>query len=346
MRRTRIFAVFLTILLLCAGCSRQPEPVQRQVFAMDTFMTLTAYGDGAAQALADAEGYLTVLEDAISVTQPDSDLSALNQAQGSPVQVSEETFPLLLAALSLCGDTGGALDITAYAAVRAWGFTTGEYRVPDPQELAQLAAQIDYSAVQVEAVSRTVTLPDGMAMDLGAVAKGWAGAQLHAQLEQAGVTSAILSLGGNIQTVGSKPDGSPWRVGIQDPASDQGACLASVAVRDMAVVTSGGYERYFQQDGVTYWHILDPDTAAPARSGVASATIVGPDGTTCDALSTALFVLGAQGAEQLWRDHPELNFDYVLVLEDGSIHITQGLENAFTLAQDDTDRKVTVISHE
>lgn len=346
MRRTRIFAVLLTILLLCAGCSRQPEPVQRQVFAMDTFMTLTAYGDGAEQALADAEGYLTALEDAISVTRPDSDLAALNQAQGSPVQVSEETFPLLLAALSLCTDTGGALDITAYSAVRAWGFTTGEYRVPDPQELARLAARIDYSAVQVEPVSRTVTLPDGMAMDLGAVAKGWAGAQLHAQLEQVGITSAILSLGGNIQTVGSKPDGSPWRVGIQDPASDQGACLASVAVRDMAVVTSGGYERYFQQDGVTYWHILDPDTAAPARSGVASATIVGPDGTTCDALSTALFVLGAQGAEQLWRDHPELNFDYVLVLEDGSIHITQGLEDSFTLAQDDTDRKVTVISHE
>lgn len=346
MRRTRIFALLMGILLLCAGCAKQPEPVQRQVFAMDTFMTLTAYGDGAEQALADAERYLADLENAISVTRPDSDLSALNQAQGSPVQVSEQTFDLLSAALSLCRDTGGALDITAYPAVRAWGFTTGSHRVPEAAELAELAAHIDYTAVQLEPDSCTVTLPDGMAMDLGAVAKGWAGEQLAQLLRQAGVESALLSLGGNIQTVGAKPDGSPWRVGIQDPDSDQGACLASVAVEDLAVVTSGGYERYFQQDGVTYWHILDPDTAAPARSGVVSATIVGPHGIHCDALSTALFVLGAEDAAQLWQTHPELEFDYALVLEDGSIHITQGLENSFTLAQGYTDRKVTVISHE
>ena len=342
MSRMRITGLFLALILLCSGCA-QEKPAQRQVFAMDTFMTFTAYGKGAEDVLADAEAYIVQLEQDISVTRQDSGIAMLGRAGGDPVQVSQETYDLLCAALALCRTTGGALDITAYPAVKAWGFTTGEHRVPNAEELAELAAHIDYSALELDEETSSARLPEGMAVDLGAVAKGWAGDRLADMLRDAGVESASLSLGGNIQTVGAKPDGSPWRVGIQDPESDQGAFLAIVEVADMAVVTSGGYERYFEQDGEVYWHILDPDTAAPARSGVVSATIVGPRGVECDALSTALFVMGAEQAAQLWRDGL-LSFDYVLVLEDGSIHITQGLEDSFALADGYTDRKVTVIA--
>lgn len=342
MGRFRIAGLFLALSMLLSGCV-QAKPAQRQVFAMDTFMTFTAYGSSAEKALAAAEDYLHQLEENISVTRQNSDIAMLSRVSGDPVQVSEETFDLLTSALELCRTTGGALDITAYPAVKAWGFTTGEYRVPDREELARLVACIDYTAVEMAPESRAVTLPKGMAVDLGAVAKGWAGDKLAWLLREHGVESAALSLGGNVQALGTKPDGSPWRVGIQDPDSDLGAYLASVSVVDMAVVTSGGYQRYFEQDGETYWHIIDPNTAAPARSGVSSATIVSPRGVECDALSTALFVMGADRAAQFWREG-SLDFDYVLILEDGSIHITQGLEGSFALTDGYTDRKVTVIS--
>lgn len=342
MRRIRFFGLFIALLFLCSGCA-QSKPAQRQIFAMDTVMFFTAHGNHAENALTQAQDYILQLEQALSVTRPESDIAQINQNSGSWVKVGEETFSLLLAAKDLCLSTGGALDITAYPAVKAWGFTTGEYRVPDPAELAQLAEEIDYSRLELDKAGCSVRLPQGMELDLGALAKGWAGEQLVHRIKAQGIDSATLSLGGNVQTVGCKPDGSPWRVGIQDPHSQQGAYLASVAVEDMAVVTSGGYERYFEENGVHYCHIIDPETAAPAQGGLASATIVGSSGTLCDAYSTALFLMGPEEAARFWQKH-QTEFDYILVLEDGSIHITQGLNDTFQLTEGYKDRKVTVIA--
>lgn len=342
MRRIRFFGLFIALLFLCSGCA-QSKPAQRQIFAMDTVMFFTAHGNHAENALTQAQDYILQLEQALSVTRPESDIAQINQNSGSWVKVGEETFSLLLAAKDLCLSTGGTLDITAYPAVKAWGFTTGEYRVPDPAELAQLAEEIDYSRLELDKAGRSVRLPQGMELDLGALAKGWAGEQLAHRIKAQGIDSATLSLGGNVQTVGCKPDGSPWRVGIQDPHSQQGAYLASVAVEDMAVVTSGGYERYFEENGVHYCHIIDPETAAPAQGGLASATIVGSSGTLCDAYSTALFLMGPEEAARFWQKH-QTEFDYILVLEDGSIHITQGLNDTFQLTEGYKDRKVTVIA--
>ena len=344
MNHTRFPGLVLALILLLGGCAQAPKEYDQQLFAMDTLMSLTAYGEAGEQALTGAAARVAQLEQTFSVTREDSDIYAINHANGGWTRVSEDTFDLLRQALSMCAATEGALDITAYPAVRAWGFTTGEYRVPTQAERDALAEKIDYTAVELDEQTRSVRLPQGMELDLGAVAKGWTGDQLAALMDQAGVESAILRLGGNIQAVGAKPDGSPWRVGIQDPASEEGTNLAVLEVADRAVVTSGGYQRYFEQDGQTYWHIMDPDTAAPARSGLTSATIVGPRGADCDALSTALFVMGAEGAAQFWREHQDLGFEYVLVLEDGSIHITQGLESSFSLASGYQEREVTVIA--
>ena len=154
--------------------------------------------------------------------------------------------------------------------------------------------------------------------------------------------SALLSLGGNIQTVGAKPDGSPWRVAVQDPEQDGQTALGVVEVVDLAVVTSGGYQRYFEEDGTRYWHIMDPDTAAPARSGLSSVTVVGADGTVCDALSTALFVIGAEEAADFWRENPSLAVELILVEEDGTVLITPGLEDAFQLAEGQEREQVVI----
>ena len=226
--------------------------------------------------------------------------------------------------------------------VRAWGFTMGEfeagkrYPVPAVSVTDALLEQVDYRKIRQDGTR--VTLPEGMEIDLGAVTKGYAGREVAEFLRENGVTSALLNLGGNVQTVGAKPDGSPWRVAVQDPESDGYAGILEIV--DCAAVTSGGYQRYFVgTDGETYWHIMDPSTGRPARNGLLSVTIVAEDGALCDALSTALFVMGAEKAEAFWR-HTQTQpdgraFGMVLVTEDREILVTPDLtftpESGYTM---------------
>lgn len=322
----RAVALFLALVLL-AGCA--PAPVQtvstaeRTFFAMDTVMTLRLYEGGDEALLAGAEARVRELEGLLSVTDGDSEIYALNR--DGAAELSPETGSLLRGALALCARTEGALDLSTYPVLRSWGFTTGEYAVPGQEALDRLLPLVDYTRVALD--GNAATLPGGMEIDLGSVAKGYTGAALATLLREGGVTSALLDLGGNIQAVGARPDGSPWRVGIRNPAGEGN--IGVVEVDNQAVITSGGYERYFEEDGVRYWHILDPRTGAPARSGLASVTVVGDDGLMCDGLSTALFVMGREKAVEHWRQYRD--FEAVLVSEDGSVTITPGLEGRFTL---------------
>lgn len=342
-RLSLLLAGVLAAGAVLTGCGGEQKVSSQssQVFAMDTVMLLTVYGDQAQQGLDQAEQTIQKLEKLWSATDENSEIWALNHSGGNWVELSEDTREILSRGLELCALTDGALDLTAYSAVQAWGFPTGAYRVPDETELEQLVGTIDYT--QVELDDNQTRLPEDMSLDLGAVAKGRLGEVLSQDLKELGVTSALLELGGNIQTVGTKPDGSRWRVGIQDPNSQEGGYLAIVEVADQAVVTSGDYQRCFEQDGQTYCHIMDPATAAPADSGVDSVSIVGSDGTVCDALSTALFVMGEVKGAQFWKDHPELDFEAIFVSQDGSIAVTEGLGEHFTLADGYQDREVTVI---
>lgn len=326
MRRRGALLPGLLLLLVLTGCAGPPpaeEPYVEQLLAMDTVMTLTVYGGDGRQAAAEAGRRIRELESLLSATDGDSELYAANHHGGG--ELSGETAELLERALALCAETEGALDVTVYPVVRAWGFTTGEYRVPEPEELAALLERVDYARVSLE--GGTLTLPEGMELDLGAVAKGWTGDRVAELLAERGVTSAILELGGNIQALGTKPDGSPWRVALQSPEGEGYAGVLEIA--DRAVVTSGGYQRYFQQDGETYWHIIDPSTGCPARSGLTSVTIVAEEGVVCDGLSTALFVMGRERAEAFWRERGD--FDCILIDGDGAVYVTEGLEDCFSL---------------
>ena len=342
MRRSALCGLLAGLCLL-AGCERAPEPRQFTTFAMDTVMSFTLCGtegqtmDQVQSLLA---GEAAALDRLLSATREDSDVSRINRAQGSPVTVAGDTAAVLEGALELCALTGGALDITAYPALRAWGFTQEAHRVPAPEELEALAAAIDYTAVELE--GDRVTLPAGMELDLGAAAKGWAGDRLAERVRGNGVPSALLDLGqSTIVAVGAKPDGSPWRVGIRDPRGED--FFAVLELEDQAVGTSGGYQRYFEADGAVYWHILDPETAAPARSGLASVTVVSPSALVCDGLSTALFVMGLEEGARFWRDHPELEFEAVFVTQEGEIYRTAGLEGRFSLAEGHRNREVKVL---
>ncbi len=315
----------LLCLCLLAGCAGRAanDAETVELMAMDTFMRVTAYGEHR-EAAELAKEEITALESLLSVTDEGSEIYAANHAEGKPVTLSSDTAALLSRALELCESTGGALDVTIYPVVRAWGFTTDEFRVPEADELAALLERVDYTQVSME--GNTLTLPAGVELDLGAVAKGWTGDRVAALLRQQGVESALLELGGNIHTVGAKPDGSLWRVAVTDPAGDGYAGVVEVA--NKAVVTSGGYERCFERDGETYWHIIDPDTGYPARTGLQSVTVVAEEGVKCDALSTALFVMGPEKAAEFWRETG--GFDFILLTGGGEIVITEGIEGSFS----------------
>ena len=330
-------SAMLSALLFLTGCSAEssPEPVQGTFFAMDTVMDFTIYGESGL--IDQSESLIASLESLVSVTDANSELYAINQTGSGTL--TGKASSLMEQALEICRRTDGALDLSIYPIVRAWGFTTGSYQVPDEETIQSLLPLVDYTQIQYDAATGTVTLPEGMEIDLGSVAKGYAG-QLAAQmLREHGVQSALLNLGGNVQTVGAKPDGSPWQIGIKDPQGEDAMMVLSV--EDQAVVTSGGYERYFEQDGQTYWHIMDPFTGRPADSGLLSVTIVGDEGVVCDGLSTALFVMGLEKAADLWAQSGD--FEAVFVTASGEVYITEGLRDRFALTEQYADTPVSVI---
>ena len=341
MKKGSTAAVLLTLGLLCS-CSADSgsvshtdsmESESRDVFAMDTYMNLKAYGENAGGALSAAQERILELEAELSVTDENSDIYRLNSSAGERVQVSEDTARVLSAAVRYGELTGGMLDITLYPVLRAWGFTTQEYRIPGGDELSELLKNVDYSRVDADGVSAAI--PEDFMVDLGSVAKGYTSDAVMETMRENRVDSAIISLGGNVQALGSKPDGSPWRVAVRDPFyPDSDMCV--LEIEDCAVITSGNYERYFVGgDGNTYWHIIDPADGYPADNGVVSATIVGKSGLMCDALSTAMFVAGEDRAAEFWKssiDDPELDFEMILVTDDGRILYTEGLEDGFTSA--------------
>ena len=227
-------------------------------------------------------------------------------------------------------ETDGLFDCTVYPLMRLWGFPTGEYRVPAEAEIQEVLPLADSSRLQFD--GETLRMARGQAIDFGGVGKGCAAARVMDVFRRHGVSSGMVSLGGNIQVLGKKPDGTSWRIGIRDPEGT--GCLAVLLLEDKAAVTSGGYERYFEAEGETYIHILDPRTGYPAESDLLSVTVVSEDGARADALSTALFLMGLEDAVSLWQNHG--GYDMILVTEDRRVLITEGLEDVFETSEDFT----------
>ncbi len=296
------------------------------LFAMDTYMTMKAYGPGAQSALNDISSMISDLDSRLSVTNTESEIYQLNHAEGKSVPLSDATADLLRKALALGDTTGGALELTSYPLSLAWGFTTGDYQIPDQEAIDGLLPLVDDSAITLDGTS--ATLPTGAQLDLGAVAKGYAGDRAAELLKDAGVTSALLNLGSStIRAIGSKPDGSPWRIALQDP-NDTSAYAGVVSATDLSIDTSGGYERYFEgDDGEIYWHILDPGTGYPAKNGLISVTVLSDSALTGDGLSTALFVMGLSDAMDYWRENG--GFEFIFITDQNEIYVSQGAESLF-----------------
>lgn len=339
MRRSVILILAVCLALAAGQTAFAVTGASTELFAMDTYMTLQAYGKNAQKALDHSEKLILSNEARWSVTDGASEIGCLN-AEGT-LEVSTETVSLLSRAKELCAYTCGAFDITVYPLVYAWGFTAGNYRIPGEEEIADLLTLV--GAEHIVCSGNTVTLSDGARIDVGGIAKGCTTDMLLASLKDDGIESALINLGGNIAVLGTKPDGSLWKIGVQSPLGE--GLLGVLSVRDTCVITSGAYERCFMgEDGHVYGHIISPFTGCPAENGLLSVTVITPDGTLGDALSTALFVMGTDGALEFWITHE--GFELVLLSEDGTLYVTERISGSFKARDDIAVKTVCVIQRE
>lgn len=320
-------AALISVTFFSVGCSKlsgigEASKYEKIVYAMDTIMQLDIYSTDP-EISQKAEDEIMRLDKMLDRGDQESEIYEMNHAEKA-VTVSDEIVEIISMARDVSVKSGGAFDITIAPVMDAWGFYSKNYHVPSDDELDVLLEKVDYSKILLE--ENTVTVPDGMELDLGGIAKGYTSDRLMELFQREGVHSAIVSLGGNVQAFGRKPDGSLWRVAIQDPEKPD-SYIGSLSIENMAVVTSGSYQRYFERDGVTYHHIIDPSEGRPADNGLSSVTIITESGMLGDALSTALFVLGLDGAVDYW--HTYGGFQAVFVDNNGKIYITAGLENSF-----------------
>lgn len=324
--------VSVLILALClafASCGgSKAKTYSGELFAMDTYITYSVVTADEAQ----AEAALEAVEEAFTRVDAltgrftaGSDVSRINENAGvGPAEVGADTLTIVELALEWAARTDGAFNILLGGVSDLWGFNSEDPAVPAEEALAEALLHTDQSKIVVDAGASTVFLPEaGMVLDLGGVAKGYATDLAAAALRELGVENALINAGGNVYVMGTKEDGSPWRVGVQDPRDSQ-ALTAVIEAEGKALVSSGDYQRYFEMDGVRYHHIIDPATGQPAPL-CSGTTVVADSAAVADILSTALFVKGPEAGVALAESLPEAD-GALLIDRDGRITLSTGMD--------------------
>ncbi|NFA07343.1 FAD:protein FMN transferase, partial [Clostridium botulinum] len=328
---------YVTILLLCiclplvfVGCnSKSEEPVSRETYLMGTIINIKAYGKNADKAVQASVDKISDIENKMSLNISTSEINKINKNAGiAPVKVSKNTFDVVKASLIYSEKTKGSFDITVEPLVSLWGIGTDKARIPSKDETSNALKLINYKDVIINEKESTVMLKrKGQAIDLGAIAKGYTADELKKVLLNYNVSSAFLSLGGNVYVLGNKPDKTPWKIGVQNPLEPRGDYLGIVSVSDKSVVTSGNYERFFERNGKRYHHIFDTKTGYPAEKGLISVSIISDKSIDGDALSTSVYTLGLDEGKKLIESLN--NVEAVFVTKDKKVYITSGLKDTF-----------------
>ena len=330
-KKVKFLLVFTASFLLAfclTACAffneKKSEKFTETAFLLDTVVSVTVYSESDASVLPQCLEECSRYEKIFSRTDPESELYALN-ASGT-LEVSEELLELIETALYYCELSGGRFDISMGGVSALYNFSSESPSLPDAEILEEALSHTGYEKISVE--GNTVSLGDPEAViDLGAIAKGYIADRLAMLLRYSGVESAIIDLGGNILCLGSKPDGSNFKVGIQYPYRDSDKIITAASLSDMSVVTSGVYQRYFESNGVTYHHLLDPDTGKSIDNGLLSVSIISSRSTDCDALSTTVFSMGLEDGMALIDSLDDVWA--VFITEDMEIIYSEGFEEKF-----------------
>lgn len=315
-----------------------PRLITGSGFAMSTFIDQQVYTLSTSrgnETISNAMSTLNAFEERLSMYRTDSDIARINQNAGvASVPVSDDTFALIKKSVAYCAMSDGLFDITIAPVTQAWGISGDNPRVPLQEELDSLKPLVNYQDILLDETTHSVMLRSaGQAIDLGAVAKGEACNLVRELYRQSDLSAGLLSIGGNIMVVGTKPKDTPFVLGIRDPRGAQNEVIGTVRLTDEVLSTSGDYERVFEQDGRKYHHIMDPATASPAETDLMSVTVVCEDGMYADFLSTWLFMLGRDAVLQRID-----SFDAGVVAIDKQyqVYVSSSLRDVFTPSQDST----------
>ncbi|RCX11166.1 thiamine biosynthesis lipoprotein [Anaerobacterium chartisolvens] len=329
MKKIAVAAIVIAVLIFGAFWLKSDKHFEQQSFLMGTVISEKVYGYNARKASAEAMARIGEIENTMTVNAQGSQAEALNEASGKKsIRLDGDIIEVLETAKKYSSISGGAFDVTVGPLVKAWGISTEHFKIPEKEEIDELLSLVNYNDIYIDSNNGTVRLArEGQAVDLGAIAKGYAADQTIEIYKRWGIKSAYINLGGNVSVLGKKPDGTLWRIGIQNPRAANGKIVGVINIQDKSVVTSGDYERFSEKDNVRYHHILDPHTGYPSGSGLMGATILADSSVAADALSTAVFVLGLEKGIELVESLEGV--EAVFITEDKRIYTTSGLKDEF-----------------
>ncbi|MCQ2604284.1 MAG: FAD:protein FMN transferase [Spirochaetia bacterium] len=326
-------SVLLIVVIFLAGCAGKAEPVRMTDFALGTVCSVTLYDPDKESLLPEVFSRMREYENILSRNIPDSEISDLNRNAGvAPVAMSDIAYSLLDMGLRYGDISRGLFDITIAPVTELWGIGTDHAAVPDSALLQKTLSHVDYHRLILDGEKQTAFLEEReSAVDLGGIAKGYIGDLICDFLRKEHVSGGILDLGGNILVFGKKPDGSDFRVGIQNPFKPRGNYIGIVSMKEGTVVTSGIYERFFEQGGMKYHHIFDTRTGYPVDNELAGVSIITDVSAAGDALSTTVFAMGLEEGKAFLESLP--GTEGVFITRDNRVIITSGLKDRFTAAR-------------
>ena len=332
-----ILICFLTLALL-VGCTEKnlsaspsTTPLKRTEVLMGTTVSVSLFDHQDEAILDEAFKLVKLLENELSLNKQSTLLTDLNASAGtSPYPVNDILFDIVQKGLYYSDLTGGSFDISVGPLVKLWSIGLPEARVPSDMEIQSVLPLISYNNVLLDESAQTIYLETpGMQLDLGGIAKGYTADALANLLKDKGVEHALIDLGGNIYALGTKVDGSLWKVGIQDPFENRNNTIGYIPIANQSVVTSGIYERYLESDGKKYHHILDPSTGYPFDNDIAGVTIISDASIDGDALSTSVFSKGLEEGLEFVKSLP--NIDAIFITKDSKVYLTDGIKDDFVL---------------
>jgi len=298
----KILALLLALILIMSAIFtirfiKSPSYSEKTEFALNTVIKISAYGKDASTAVDKALKEVHRIDDLMSAHKASSEVYALNNSKGGVV--SKEVFDIIKTAKDIWQKTDGAFDITLKPLSDLWNIKAENPKIPDNAEIENALLRTGFEDVELNEESFSVSFKkDGMQIDLGGIAKGYAADRAATILKENGIENALIDLGGNVYAIGKNRNGKKWKIGLQTPWKTRGEYFEVVEAKNKAVVTSGAYERYFEKGGKIYHHILNPETGYPAESDFQSVTVIHKNSALADALSTAIFVSGERGLKK------------------------------------------------